>query len=104
MKIRPQSIARITHIILMLSAICMTSCVFPSIQDPVPVYVLDFEKNFFVKGTKNFDVQTENIGDWKNPPVLIEDVEGKYICTDLKTYLTKIKPYLKEASQALEDF
>lgn len=88
----------------MMISCLLSSCVFPSIKSPVPVYIFDFDKNYFVKGTKNFDIQSTSVGAWNQAPILVDDINGTYICTDLKTYLTKIKPHLKEAASALEDF
>lgn len=94
---------------LMLSVILSCSCVsLPTIKEPVEMYAVNIADFRAAEGKRSFDIKgdVKKVGEWVTRPVLVNlyGVPNNLMCFKLKDWSTKIKPKMKEGSQAYHDY
>ena len=85
----------------------LSACNPPTIKKPVRMYAISTKLNAAAKGKKylNFKMKKRYVGEWTKKPVAIglNEAPENFMCFSMGTWLTVIKPKLKEGSDYYHD-
>jgi len=85
-----------TGVTLLVGCSCIS---VPTLKKPVRMYQLNISKEDVAVGDRSFNIKKgkKQVAELIRPPFFIE-------CFSLETYLTIIKPKIKEGAQAYQDY
>lgn len=82
------------------------SCKAPNVKEPVFSCVVNVDQNIAVCGERNlnYKLPREEVAEWVNEPIVYEiAIAQNMVCFDLRDWLERIKPTLKEVHDFYQD-
>ncbi len=94
-----------TGVTLLVGCSCIS---VPTLKKPVRMYQLNIAKEDVAVGDRSFNIKKgkKQVAELIRPPFFIElyEAPNDLMCFSLETYLTIIKPKIKEGAQAYQDY